>query len=339
MSDDLSAFFAKKKDKKKKTAVKIEEVGQVLERRAKRQEEYEQEHEEPIEKRTDDDKGGLSNAEESEWIEYGDSNQGRLEGLKIKDMGLENEDDQVNNEEPEDRGEAHETKTWGQISDQKKNAAAEESENAVTISDKAMAAAYKPPAFRKGASLGGYRRAMPANFDMSSDAAFPSLADASKIEKVKKEEGKSAGGWVKAGSGSGPSGPPKSYTMSSGSGRESALAAAKQNIPPPNFSRPPSNFSRPPFNSIVQHFPPKKPSLTHYFNPISRKDLPACSNGVPCPVNPGNQELDVTIDFSKYEQVISLLKDNQPYQVEYLLHDNKSGDNVCLMIQAWAYIK
>ncbi|EFO83397.1 hypothetical protein CRE_02915 [Caenorhabditis remanei] len=227
MSDDLSAFFAKKKDKKKKTAVKIEEVGQVLERRAKRQEEFEHEHEEAPEKRVEEEKT-TNQAEESEWIEYGES-QGRLEGLKIKDMGLESEQDQVNNEEPEDR-EVHETKTWGQVSSEKK--ATEETEQAVTISDKAMAAAYKPPALRRPGGGGVYRpRGPAANFDMSSDAAFPSLADASKIEKVKKEESKSPGGWLKAGAGgsSGPSssGPPRSYTTISGSGRESALAAAK----------------------------------------------------------------------------------------------------------------
>ena len=34
--------------------------------------------------------------------------------------------------------------------------------------------------------------------DVNSDMLFPSLADASKIEKTKKEETK-AGGWVKAG--------------------------------------------------------------------------------------------------------------------------------------------
>ncbi|EGT50993.1 hypothetical protein CAEBREN_13876 [Caenorhabditis brenneri] len=235
MSDDLSAFFAKKKDKKKKAAVKIEEVGQVLERKAKRQEE-EQEHDDVIEKRGnaggEEEKTTNNTAEESEWIEYGES-QGRLEGLKIKDMGLESEQDQVNNEEPEER-EVHETKTWGQVSSEKK--ATEETEQAVTISDKAMAAAYKPPAMRQPGRV--YKpRGPAANLDMSSDAAFPSLADASKIEKVKKEESKSPGGWVKAGSSgpgassSGPSGggpSTRSYNnTTSGTGREAALAAAK----------------------------------------------------------------------------------------------------------------
>lgn len=37
MSDDLSAFFAKKKDKKKKNVVKMEDVGHILELKVKRQ--------------------------------------------------------------------------------------------------------------------------------------------------------------------------------------------------------------------------------------------------------------------------------------------------------------
>ncbi|KAK5978239.1 hypothetical protein GCK32_022554 [Trichostrongylus colubriformis] len=40
MSDDLSAFFAKKKDKKKKNVVKMEDVGHILELKVKRQVRY-----------------------------------------------------------------------------------------------------------------------------------------------------------------------------------------------------------------------------------------------------------------------------------------------------------
>ncbi|CAO4368760.1 unnamed protein product [Caenorhabditis nigoni] len=69
------------------------------------------------------------------------------------------------------------------------------------------------------------------------------------------------------------------------------------------------------------------------------KDLSACDHGVPCPVKPGNQELDVVIDFTQFEQIISLLKDNQPYQLEYMLHDNTSGDDACMMVQAWAFLQ
>lgn len=273
MSDDLSAFFAKKKDKKKKTAVKIEEVGQALERRAKRADEFEHEQEEVTEKRGVEEEKAQSQGEESEWIEYGES-QGRLEGLRIKDMGLESEQDQVNAEEPEDR-EVHETKTWGQVSNEKK--ATEEPERAEQISDKAMAAAYKPPALRK--TTGGvYRpRGPAANFDMSNDAAFPSLADASKIEKVKKEEGKGAGGWVKAGVSSGPSssGPPRSYTTISGSGREAALAAAKSMMSSTGPAAPtrstPTTAEPTPAPSSTAAAPSATPKAGSYVPPHLRK--------------------------------------------------------------------
>ncbi|CAB3402089.1 unnamed protein product [Caenorhabditis bovis] len=221
MSDDLSAFFAKKKDKKKKAAVKIEEVGQALERRARIQEDFEPEAiDDSLDKRGDDEK--TSNTEDSEWIEYGDSNQGRLEGLKIKDMGLENESEEVGINEQEDR-ESHETKTWGQVNSERK--AAEEPEHAETISDKQMAAAYKPPAFRKYQAPHQQKQA-PVNFDMNSDALFPSLADASKIEKTKKDDAKTSAGWTKAGQSENRA-PSKPYNVTTGTGRESALAAVK----------------------------------------------------------------------------------------------------------------
>ncbi|CAB3402092.1 unnamed protein product [Caenorhabditis bovis] len=69
------------------------------------------------------------------------------------------------------------------------------------------------------------------------------------------------------------------------------------------------------------------------------KNVDACSNGVPCPIVPNQQEVDVTLDFTQFGQIISLLKDNQPYQLEYLLHDKASGDNFCITAQAWAFIK
>ncbi|VDL79640.1 unnamed protein product [Nippostrongylus brasiliensis] len=68
------------------------------------------------------------------------------------------------------------------------------------------------------------------------------------------------------------------------------------------------------------------------------KDLNACENGLPCPVKTGRQWLTATIDFSKFQAIINMLKDNAPYQLQLLLHDKKSGDNSCLMFQARAYI-
>ncbi|KAL6727753.1 hypothetical protein Aduo_009602 [Ancylostoma duodenale] len=68
------------------------------------------------------------------------------------------------------------------------------------------------------------------------------------------------------------------------------------------------------------------------------KDLNACESGVPCPVKTGRQWLSATIDFSKFQAIINMLKDNAPYQLQLTLHDKKSGDNSCLMAQARAYI-
>ena len=68
------------------------------------------------------------------------------------------------------------------------------------------------------------------------------------------------------------------------------------------------------------------------------KNLNACENGVPCPVQTGRQTLPVTLDFTKYNAIIKMLKDNEPYQLEYMLNDKASGDSTCLMSQAWAYI-
>ncbi|CAD6187991.1 unnamed protein product [Caenorhabditis auriculariae] len=226
------AFFAKKKDKKKKGAVKIEDVGQVLERKARRQEEYDQQSIDGGDKRggEEDGKRVNNNTEESEWIEYGDSNQGRLEGLRIKDMGVEAESVEVENNDSDEGREAHETRTWGQPDEQKKKEK-EEPEHAVSMSDKQMAAAYKPPAQRK--YVPPTQKVAP--IDVMSDALFPSLADASKIEKTKKEESKAGGGWTKAGATPAEirasSGPRvfgnTTINTTTGTGRDSALAAVK----------------------------------------------------------------------------------------------------------------
>ncbi|EYB86030.1 hypothetical protein Y032_0286g1384 [Ancylostoma ceylanicum] len=68
------------------------------------------------------------------------------------------------------------------------------------------------------------------------------------------------------------------------------------------------------------------------------KDLNACESGVPCPVQTGRQWLSATVDFSKFQAIINMLKDNAPYQLQLTLHDKKSGDTSCLMAQARAYI-
>ncbi|KAI6240168.1 MD-2-related lipid-recognition domain and Immunoglobulin E-set domain-containing protein [Aphelenchoides fujianensis] len=57
-------------------------------------------------------------------------------------------------------------------------------------------------------------------------------------------------------------------------------------------------------------------------------NLDACQNGVPCPIQPGDQTLNITLDFSKYSSIIALLTDDAPYQLHYKLtdKDSKEGD-------------
>ncbi|ETN85410.1 hypothetical protein NECAME_16770 [Necator americanus] len=59
-----------------------------------------------------------------------------------------------------------------------------------------------------------------------------------------------------------------------------------------------------------------------------KKNLNACENGIPCPVKTGRQFLAATIDFTKFQSIIDMLKDNAPYQLQLTLHDKKSGDNM-----------
>ncbi|CAJ0598505.1 unnamed protein product [Cylicocyclus nassatus] len=201
MSDDLSAFFAKKKDKKKKNVVKMEDVGHILELKVKRQEESDQlqadadaraaeEVEYQVRTRGNGNTAGNQSSEESEWIDYTDTNQGRLEGLKIKDMGADSgdvaEEEQIDDEDQKAHTES--VRTWGQVEKKEE----EDHQNDDHFANLKQKTAYVIPAQRHSAMRGGSQRV-----DISNNEMFPSLADASKIEKDKKEDSKS-GGWVKS---------------------------------------------------------------------------------------------------------------------------------------------
>uniref|UniRef100_A0AC34QGZ7 MD-2-related lipid-recognition domain-containing protein n=1 Tax=Panagrolaimus sp. JU765 TaxID=591449 RepID=A0AC34QGZ7_9BILA len=67
-------------------------------------------------------------------------------------------------------------------------------------------------------------------------------------------------------------------------------------------------------------------------------NLDACANGVKCPIPTGNQILDVTLDFSKFQSIIDLLKDNAPYQIWMQLQDVPTGDTTCVTVQARALL-
>ncbi|ETN77689.1 hypothetical protein RB195_009798 [Necator americanus] len=69
------------------------------------------------------------------------------------------------------------------------------------------------------------------------------------------------------------------------------------------------------------------------------KNLDACTNGIPCPIKTGRQELDILMDFSPYNAIISLLKDDAPYQLQMILHDDVTKDEACIIFQARARIQ
>uniref|UniRef100_A0AC35FBW0 MD-2-related lipid-recognition domain-containing protein n=1 Tax=Panagrolaimus sp. PS1159 TaxID=55785 RepID=A0AC35FBW0_9BILA len=67
-------------------------------------------------------------------------------------------------------------------------------------------------------------------------------------------------------------------------------------------------------------------------------NLDACTNGIPCPIPQGNQQLTITMDFSKFGDIISLLQDDKPYQIQQVI-TAPNGDTLCITVQARARIK
>ncbi|CEF70519.1 MD-2-related lipid-recognition domain-containing protein [Strongyloides ratti] len=69
-------------------------------------------------------------------------------------------------------------------------------------------------------------------------------------------------------------------------------------------------------------------------------NLNACKNGVPCPIRSGkNMNIRILIDFTKYNAIISLLKNDYPYQIIYKLTDIKSERTSCVVVQARSLTK
>ncbi|CAJ0599843.1 unnamed protein product [Cylicocyclus nassatus] len=70
------------------------------------------------------------------------------------------------------------------------------------------------------------------------------------------------------------------------------------------------------------------------------KNLDACTNGIPCPIKTGRQYINIVNDFSPYSAIINLLKDDAPYQMQVVLHDDTSkADVACITYQARARIQ
>ncbi|MFH4984273.1 hypothetical protein AB6A40_010982 [Gnathostoma spinigerum] len=188
MGDDLSQFFAKKsaksKERRKKIAVNVDEVGEVLERRAKRQEERDHENAEE-EKRIQEDAAFFEKrAEDSEWLEYKDSNKEiRLEGLAIRDMNLTEQIEETSEDEKAVPLEA--AKTWSSV--EPKEAAEVTPETQSEPIRPAKAAIWKPPALRGNASNRNWSGGNTAVPDIKNETVFPSFAEANEMEKSKNE--------------------------------------------------------------------------------------------------------------------------------------------------------
>ncbi|GMT17955.1 hypothetical protein PFISCL1PPCAC_9252 [Pristionchus fissidentatus] len=182
---ELDSFFAKKKDKKKKTLVKLDDVGSLLERKAKRQEEREREEAED-QKNGDGDRS----QEESEWLDYEPNTNIRVDGLRIKEMGLEDtEEEGPEPVEGEKEVEKETTKTWGTV---EKNETAPELIPTASEFAAAKSTRYIAPSLR-GSGVGFGNKGI----DLTNQEMFPTFAAAEQIEKHKKDEVKSA--WTTAG--------------------------------------------------------------------------------------------------------------------------------------------
>ena len=61
-----------------------------------------------------------------------------------------------------------------------------------------------------------------------------------------------------------------------------------------------------------------------------------CSIGISCPIPQGNKILKVTIDFSQFQAIIGLLKNDAAYQMKITLTNQATGDKIVVFDQARA---
>jgi ABC-type Zn2+ transport system substrate-binding protein/surface adhesin len=168
MNEDLAAFFAKKanknKDRKKKGVINIEDVGQQLERKAKIQEEGDYQGEEQERKSSlETISKNNPNVEDSEWIDFNEKPS--LEKFTFKEFKEPNEDEL----EEEKRRLKEPNKTWNTMESQKEVSV----ESVVTEPTR-----YVPKFQRKSEKV----------VDINNPDMFPSIADASEVEKNQKAQ-------------------------------------------------------------------------------------------------------------------------------------------------------
>lgn len=205
MGDDLLQFFAKKsakvKDKKKKVKLSVDEVGQVLERKARRQEERDRDDEEEERRAQDDAAFFDKRPEDSEWLEYKDANKEIvLEELGIRDMNLTEQAEEALEEEKASTNET--PKTWSRA---EKN---ESEEMILPVPRKQITGVWKPRCLMQSIARSS---AVP---NINDQDMFPTFEAAEKIEKLKKDDEKkrrndgfttvtsdkaSSGGWTNRG--------------------------------------------------------------------------------------------------------------------------------------------
>ncbi|CAJ0578826.1 unnamed protein product, partial [Mesorhabditis spiculigera] len=225
---DVSALFAKKRSgkTKKSNVVSMDAVGEVLERKARRQEVQAAEAEaDKGRNAAHDEYSFLKNQEESEWIEtYEDGEHGRLEGLKIKDMGAESSEEDEEEEQPVQKPVPVEQqhKGWGATTKKPED----DDEEAATQSEvprgppARAGRGYVPPSMRGGG------RAQAANIDISNEEMFPTIGAAVEIEKHNKEEKKNPWGKVES-SGSSSSRGANTYQVGGRTDMTASMAAGK----------------------------------------------------------------------------------------------------------------
>uniref|UniRef100_A0A914R0Y3 MD-2-related lipid-recognition domain-containing protein n=1 Tax=Panagrolaimus davidi TaxID=227884 RepID=A0A914R0Y3_9BILA len=64
-------------------------------------------------------------------------------------------------------------------------------------------------------------------------------------------------------------------------------------------------------------------------------NLDACTNGIPCPIKRGNQEIIIVMDFTKWQTIIAILGNDAAYQIEQII-SAPNGDSFCITVQARA---
>uniref|UniRef100_A0A0N5AC47 ML domain-containing protein n=1 Tax=Syphacia muris TaxID=451379 RepID=A0A0N5AC47_9BILA len=66
---------------------------------------------------------------------------------------------------------------------------------------------------------------------------------------------------------------------------------------------------------------------------------PACTHGVPCPIKKGPQKIQIYINFEDFTQITRILKNDAPYQLEFVVTNKATNRKACVMFQARAYTK